>query len=367
MAQDSSVQDPTPAFITRVATAVPPHDGHALFLGYLPQLIPDPRHLKLVQRLASRAQIDHRYSVLAPATAGPALDADGFYVKGDFASTARRMARYAVAAPDLAERAVTQLLDGEDRQSITHLIVASCTGFSAPGVDLELQARLGLRPDLERTVVGFMGCYAAFNALKLASAIVGANASARVVVVCVELCTLHLRDDPAPDKVLGFLQFADGCGAALVTAQPRGLRLDAFRCRVVPEARALICWTIGDHGFDMELSPDVPQALGRALPAVMPHLIDDEARARVRHWMVHPGGRSVLDAVEDALGLGPEALALSRGVLRQYGNMSSATILFVLRALLEAPVEDGPGMAMAFGPGLTVESLQFSRMVNGAC
>lgn len=357
----------TPAVITRIATAVPPNDGHALFVGFLPQLIRDPRHLKLVQRLAGRAQIEHRYSVLTAATEGPALDTDGFYVPGQFASTAQRMQRYAVSAPDLAEQAVTRLLDGEDRQRITHLIVASCTGFSAPGVDLELQARLGLRPDLERTVIGFMGCYAAFNALKLAAAIVGSRPDARVVVVCVELCTLHLRDDPAPEKVLGFLQFADGCGAALVTSSGPGLRLESFRCDVVAEARDLICWTIGDHGFDMVLSPDVPQALGRVLPKVLPRLLSDEARARVRHWMIHPGGRSVLDAVEEALGLGPEALTLSRQVLRDFGNMSSATILFVLKALLDAQTDDGPGMAMAFGPGLTVESLQFTRVVNAAC
>ncbi|MBM3781771.1 MAG: type III polyketide synthase [Acidobacteria bacterium] len=357
----------TQAFISRIATAVPPHDGHALFVGFLPQLIHDPRHLKIVQRLASRAQIAHRYSVLSAATEGPALDADGFYQPGHFATTAQRMRRYAVSAPALAEQAVSQLLEGDDRQRITHLIVASCTGFAAPGVDLELQTRLGLRSDLERTVIGFMGCYAAFNALKLASAIVGARPDARVVVVCVELCTLHLRDDPAPEKVLGFLQFADGCGAALVTADPGGLRLDRFRCEVVTEARDLICWTIGDHGFDMVLSPDVPQALGRVLPGVLPHLLSDEARAGVRHWMIHPGGRSVLDAVEEALALEPQALTLSRRVLHDFGNMSSATILFVLQSLLDAPVDDGPGVAMAFGPGLTVESLQFTRMVRAAC
>ena len=191
---------PTTAFISRIATAVPPHDGHALFVGFLPQLIRDPRHLKVVQRLASRAQIAHRYSVLSAATEGPALDADGFYQPGHFASTAQRMRRYAVSAPALAEQAVSQLLEGEDRQCITHLIVASCTGFSAPGVDLELQARLGLRPDLERTVIGFMGCYAAFNALKLASAIVGSRPDARVVVVCIELCTCTCGMIPHPRR-----------------------------------------------------------------------------------------------------------------------------------------------------------------------
>jgi predicted naringenin-chalcone synthase len=354
------------AFLNRVRTAVPPVDGHAKFLSFLPHLIKNERTRKLVEKLASKCQIEHRYSVLKPSQLSDRLDEDGFFVPGQFASTARRMERYAREALPLAEEPVAAVLEGENRAKISHLIVTSCTGFYAPGLDLQLQKRFGLRGDVERSIIGFMGCYAAFNGLKTARHIVRSDSRARVLLVNLELCSLHLQDtsviddDTVAERVLGYLQFADGCAASIVSADEDGLALERFRSEVVSDRADLIRWNVVDTGFDMILSPDVPGALGKELATLMPKLISGEERGRMKHWAVHPGGRSILDAVQSRLELTDQEMASSRSVLRDYGNMSSATIMFVLKKILEEK-DPGLGMAMAFGPGLTVESMVFAK------
>ena len=357
--------EPT-AYLNRVSTAVPAHDGHAKFLSFLPFLVRNERTRKLVAKLASKCQIEHRHSVLRPSPLADCLDDEGFFEPGRFASTARRMERYSREALPLAEGPVAEVLQGEDRSRITHLIVTSCTGFYAPGLDLQLQKRFGLRSDLERSIIGFMGCYAAFNALKAARHAVRSDPAARVLIINLELCSLHLQDtsaledDTVAEKVLGYLQFADGCAASLVTAEREGLALERFRSEVVSHQDELIRWNVGDAGFDMALSPEVPAALGRELGSLLPKLISGEERARMKHWAIHPGGRSILDAVQTRLELTDAEMTHSRSILRDFGNMSSATILFVLKRILEEK-SPGLGLAMAFGPGLTVESLLFAK------
>jgi alpha-pyrone synthase len=241
------------------------------------------------------------------------------------------------------------------------LVFVSCTGFAAPGLDLDLIERLALHPTVERTTIGFMGCYAAINALRLARHIVRSEPKARVLVVCLELCTLHLQETADLERALSFLIWADGCATALVTDEPHGLELGRSSTAIVAEAADQITWRIGDQGFDMTLAGAVPSTIGANLPVRLPKILDGRSLEEIVHWAVHPGGRSVLDAVESALGLGPEALAASREVLRSYGNMSSATALFVLGAMLAGGIP-GPGCAMAFGPGLAVESLMFEAL-----
>jgi alpha-pyrone synthase len=158
--------------------------------------------------------------------------------------------------------------------------------------------------------------------------------------------------------VLSFLIFADGAAAALVSARPHGLALQGSTTALAPEAADQITWRIGRTGFDMTLSGNVPSTIAAVLPRRLPEILNDEPAAAIEHWAVHPGGRSVLDAVERALDLGPERLAHSRDVLRRYGNMSSATVLFVLKEMLAGRIR-GPGCAIAFGPGLAIESLRF--------
>ncbi|MEM8664468.1 MAG: 3-oxoacyl-[acyl-carrier-protein] synthase III C-terminal domain-containing protein, partial [Pseudomonadota bacterium] len=214
----------------------------------------------------------------------------------------------------------------------------------------------------ERTMIGFMGCYAAINALRLARSIVRAEPDAHVLIVSVELCSLHLQETDDLEVVLSFMLFGDGCAAALVSARPEGLRLDGFRTAVMPAADDLITWHIGERGFDMRLSGEVPGALCTALPDAVATL-EPGGVGSVDLWALHPGGRSILDAVERALDLGPDALNASRGVLRDYGNMSSPSVLFVLAAMMrEGPAAGARGLAMAFGPGLTAEGMRFSAV-----
>ncbi len=353
----------TTAYINRIATAVPEHQVHGTFVRFAERLLQDRRSQILFSRMAGRAQIERRWSCLAPARDGwnDSVDADGFYTLGQFPSTAKRMTRYENEAPALAARAVDGLGLGADAADATHLIVTSCTGLSAPGVDLALVERCGLNPSIERTMIGFMGCYAAINGLKLARHIVRSEPAAKVLVVSLELCTLHLQETPDIDRLLTFLLFGDGCAAALVSGEPTGLALDQFHAVLVQEASEQITWNIGDVGFDMLLSGQVPTSIAEALRLNSAAILGQRAPEVIDLWAVHPGGRTVLDAVEGAFALPQDALATSRAVLRDYGNMSSATVLFVLESFLrQKPPAGARGCAMAFGPGLTAETMLFS-------
>ena len=208
-------------------------------------------------------------------------------------------------------------------------------------------------------MIGFMGCYAAINALRLARHIVRSEPEARVLVLCVELCTLHLHETTDLEEMLSYLIFADGCAAGLISADEDGLALDGFRTVLIPETREHITWNIRASGFDMVLSGRVPNAIESGLSAHAGDIVDGAAARDIDLWAVHPGGRTVLDAVERALDLDGEALSASRDVLRDYGNMSSATVMFVLDRLMQSGVEDGRGCAMSFGPGLSAEIMAF--------
>jgi alpha-pyrone synthase len=341
---------------------VPPHDAHGVFLDFGRTLLKgDNRRLAVFDRMAERAGIEHRFSVLAPAPdrGSGALDADGFYRLGHFPGTADRMKLFEQCAPQLAAATVEALLDGEDRSRISHLIVTSCTGLSAPGIDLDLVARCGLKGDIERSFIGFMGCYAAINALKLARHIVRSEPQARVLTVNLELCTLHLRQTDRLEEMLSFLLWGDGCAAALISAEPQGVAMESFHAALVPRTSDLMRWHIREQGFDMFLSGAVPTAIHGALAHARHDILRGRSPGEIALWAVHPGGRTVLDAVEKAFALDPAELAVSRSVLRDYGNMSSGTVMFVLERLMREAPAGAPGCAMAFGPGLVAETMQF--------
>lgn len=351
------------AHINRIGTAVPPHDVHGAFIRFVEGFIPERREQLLFKRMVSRADIEHRYSHFAP---DPDVggDTEGFYRRGHFPGTAARMARYERYAPELACEAIDAL--GEvDRDGITHIVVASCTGFVAPGLDQTIVARAGLDPSIERTVVGFMGCYAAVNSLRLAHHIVRSEPHARVLVVNLELCTLHFQETPELEKLLSMLLFGDGATAALVTAEPAGLALIDFKSVAIEGSEQAITWRIGDSGFDMHLSGEVPHRIGGALKD---ELRRNDANGILRGkqacdydtYAVHAGGRTILDAVEQGFELGKDSLRWSRGVLRDFGNMSSATLMFVLDRIMRAG-EGDRGLGMAFGPGLAAETFRFER------
>jgi len=344
------------AFINRIATANPPHDVHHTFLRFGQLMLRDNRRVALFNRMAERSGISHRYSFLEPDPNGAMVDTEGFYRRGHFPDTAARMRKFEAWAPGLAVEAAEKLLDGEDRSRITHVIVTSCTGLSAPGIDLALVEQCGLSPSVERTMVGFMGCYAAINALKLARHIVRSQPDARVLAVNLELCSLHLHETADMEEILSFLLFADGCAAALISAEPKGVAMESFHAALVPGTAELIRWHIRQQGFDMVLSGAVPGTIRTALAGARDAITG--GANDIDLWAVHPGGRTVLDAVEQAFGLAPTALGASRSVLNDYGNMSSSTVMFVLDRIMRGS-QCGRGCAMSFGPGLVAETMMF--------
>lgn len=352
--------EPPVAHIHAVGTAVPPHDVHDSFVAWAAPRIADPREQALFRRMAARSGIAHRWSVLPRAPAGGSpVEPGGFYAGNHLPPTSRRMEVYAEAAPALALEAIAALGDKTSLAGITHLVVASCTGFMAPGVDQVIAERLGLDPGVERTLVGFMGCYAAVAALRVAHHIARSEPTARVLVVTVELSTLHLIDTQEIASLLAMLQFADGAAAAIVSAEPSHLAIDRFFATTLPASGDLIRWTIGDEGFEMHLSGEVPGRIADALrePETRSRILGGRDPAAI-DWVVHAGGRSILDAIEHALELPVEALAASRSVLQRFGNMSSATLMFVLADLIERPAPSD-GVALAFGPGLAAEGFAF--------
>ncbi len=344
-------------FINAVAGAVPGHDVHRLFVDWAQQQVEDPRLRKLFMRMADRSGIEHRWSVLPEVPGGGRPD---FYL-GETPRTSQRMTVYEEAAPELALKAIDNLGKLTSLDDITHLVVASCTGFVAPGIDQIIARRLGLG-NIERTLVGFMGCYAAVSALRTAYHIVRSEPRARVLTVTVELCSLHLQETQQLESLLAMLQFSDGAAAALVTAEPRGFGMSHLFSNELEESRELIQWRIGDTGFEMTLSGEVPGRIQNALQAepIRARLYNGWSPDEVDSWAVHAGGRSILDAVEKGLELGQGALFASRDVLARFGNMSSSTLMFVLSELMERP-DVRKGIAIAFGPGLAAEGFHFER------
>ena len=347
------------AYINALAGTTPEHDVHRLFIDWAESQVEDPRMRKLFMRMADRSGIDHRWSVLAPPEGQPHDRPGGFY--HEWPSTATRMRCYAEEAPKLALGAIGKLGEQVSLDGVTHLVVASCTGFVAPGIDQIIARALGL-DHVERTVVGFMGCYAAVCALRTAFHIVRSDPNARVLTVAIELCTLHLQKMQALEQLLAMLQFSDGAGAALVTAEPRGFEMSHLFSRALEESAELIQWKIGDTGFEMTLSGEVPHRIQHALenPGVRALLHNGWAPEEIDSWAVHAGGRSILDAVEKGLELPQGALSASRDILARCGNMSSATLMFVLAELMARPGVD-KGVAIAFGPGLAAEGFHFQR------
>ena len=349
------------ACINAIGCAVPDQDVHIPFIRWAGQQLKDERTRGLFSRMAERSGIDHRWSVLPTGPGGGSpVDPGGFYAEAP-PSTFQRMQLYQRFAPPLALRAIDMLKAKADIDGITHLVVASCTGFVAPGIDQIIADALGLA-GVERTLVGFMGCYAAVAALRTARHIVRSEPAARVLVVTVELSSLHLQADQQLERLLMMLQFGDGAAAALVSAQDNGFAMQTPFAINLADSADLIRWEIGDTGFIMHLSGEVPGRIQTALrdEGVRDRLCGGSDPATIDNWAVHAGGRSILDAVENGLDLTDDALSVSRGILSRNGNMSSATLMFILADLLEQD-RRGQGVALAFGPGVAAEGFRFAR------
>jgi predicted naringenin-chalcone synthase len=354
-----------PACINAIGCAIPDHDVHSAFIDWAESRIGDAREKALFRRMAERSGIGHRWSVLPPTPEGGSpVCRGGFYARG-MPPTSERMRLYAHHAPALALEAVQALAAQVSVSGITHLVVASCTGFVAPGIDQIVADALRIA-GVERTLVGFMGCYAAVAALRTARHIVRSEPAARVLVITVEISSLHLQDDREIERLLMMLQFGDGAAAALVTsgsaADRQGFLIEKPFAVQLEDSAELIRWAVGDTGFVMHLSGEVPGRIQIALreEAIRERLLGTHRPGDVGLWAVHAGGRSILDAVEHGLDLSADALSSSRGVLSRYGNMSSSTLMVILAELL-AQERGGDGVALAFGPGLAAEGFHFRR------
>jgi predicted naringenin-chalcone synthase len=281
-------------------------------------------------------------------------------------TTGQRMQHYAENAAPLALQAAGEALSrsGLVAGEVTHLVTVSCTGFWSPGLDYELITGLGLPSDTQRTHIGFMGCNAALNALRVARAFTGADAEACVLLCAVELCGAHFHYGWDAEKAIANALFADGAAAAIGASAGRAPAgawcVAADGCCLLPNSREDMGWTIGDYGFEMRLSRRVPALIARYLRPWMERWLGENGLAigDVGSWAVHPGGPRILEGVEEALGLPPQATAAAHEVLATHGNMSSPTVLFILDRLLERRAPR-PCVALAFGPGLTIEAVLF--------
>jgi predicted naringenin-chalcone synthase len=372
-----------PAYIRTIQTALPPtvlvqSAAREVFAA-------QPGLTRLGQRLVSTSfdmsGIESRRSVIADFDADTSVHEPVFFdqVTGTLLSPSTRVRNdvYIREAGPLFVAAATSALDAcpEIAESdVTHVVTVSCTGFYAPGPDYELVRTLGLPTTTLRYNIGFMGCYAAFPALRAAAAFCRADPDAVVLVVSCELCTIHVRSSNDPDQIVASSVFGDGAAAAIVTGRPPdapSLRIDRLASDLTPVGEKDMAWIIGDAGFEMVLSAAVPKIIDTYIEGALEPLLSEEPAlgadpaAGIRHWAIHPGGRSILDKVEAKLGLGENQLEPSRRVLRDYGNMSSATVLFVLKDILEQDAQGSEDRvcAMAFGPGLTVETGLFTRLV----
>jgi len=359
------------AFITGLGIAVPPYRIAQEVIGRFMK-----RHMmsqkpiaRQIDRLTRQSLIDYRYTVVKDYALEPEYFT--FYPPKEdlepFPTVSRRMQLYREAAPELgAQAAVECLAEAEVAPSdVTHLICVSCTGMYAPGLDIDLVERLGLSHSVARTSILFMGCYAAFNALKAASAIVAENPGARVLIVCVELCSLHFQKHEGENsRLLSNMLFGDGVSAAMVEnrrpKQRKAIGLVHFLCDLFPEGKDDMTWEIADWGFVMKLSSSVPEVLRDGLPRMIGKLLRESGCTgeEFRHFAIHPGGPRILETVEQVMGLNREDNRWAYEILRDYGNMSSATLFFVLHRLIgHENSSDGDLIyAAAFGPGLTCES-----------
>lgn len=365
-----------PVYLHNISRSVPEHKYEQTFLREkMKEYVSDKRSVrKIIHRIYSNAGIQYRHSVVKD-----------FHANGDpriffrddgsleVPSTGQRNSIYAKKGKEMYVDIARKLLSEHpeiEKEDITHIVTVSCTGFFAPGPGFEIIKRLGLSPTTQRYHLGFMGCYAMFPALKMAKSFCQSDKDAVVMVISLELCSLHFQASETVDHLISASIFADGGAGALVSRRtpPKNMphiALHSFASSVVEQSESDMAWTIGDTGFDMILSTYVPEIINSNLPGTIQPLFQDHDTVpeSISHWAIHPGGRAILDKIENSFKLEPDQLASSRAVLSEYGNMSSATILFVLKHMLELPMKAGPEpiLAMAFGPGLTIESGLFTK------
>lgn len=327
----------------------------------------EKRKLRVLYRATG---IQSRYSVLDDFTQNSARLFSASGQGGSFPGVGRRMEVFKEEAVTLAAAAIDDCfmrIPGCSKDSISHLITVSCTGLYAPGLDIDLIETLGLSSRIERTAINYMGCYAALTAIKVADSICRANPKAWVLIVCVELCSIHFQKEKTENNILAQALFGDGAAAIVMHSEPQAeicLNVETSYCDLVSEGKSDMAWGIGDFGFEMRLSSYVPDILKKGVRSLTQNLLEsmDLNLDQVSYFAIHPGGKKILEAVESELKLPKERNSHSYQVLARYGNMSSPTILFVLKSIwqeLTGQDKDKRILSFAFGPGLTLESMLF--------
>lgn len=359
--------------ITAIGTAVPENKfEQATIARFMERIISDEAQRRKMHAVFRASSINTRHSVLSDYGKENNFS---FYsnTKGlhPFPTTAQRMQAYRQHACALSLTAINDCINPKQIEGVTHLITVSCTGMYAPGLDIDIVLALQLPTSTERICINFMGCYASINALKVADAICKANEKAKVLIVCTELCSLHFQKDFTEDNILANALFADGAAALFVEAKSsnsKNYSMEAFHNDIVATEEQHMAWSIGDLGFEMKLSSYVPEILQGGTKRLLNSLLEKTRidLKDIRHYAIHPGGKKILEAVAKELELDNEKLTESYQVLRNFGNMSSPTVIFVLKEMLQnfsKSNQDEYVMSMAFGPGLTMESMLLK--VNG--
>lgn len=324
------------------------------------ELFSDPsKHKNLIRKFHEKSGISNRYSVLSD-NGTESTSFQSFYQVDVQTMTSTRMKIYASESVALAEKSSQEALGvaGVSPDEIDWLITVSCTGFEAPGLDVKMIQTLNLRPQVKRTHVGFMGCHGLFNGLQVAAAAIRSGGARNVLVVSVELCSLHFNPNGTADQLIANALFADGSSAVVLSSQPKTKYDYEYRSSaslLIPDTVDYMTWNIGDYGFEMTLSPKVPHVIQMELSQWIENWMNQEGiEAGEKHWAIHPGGPKILNSVQEALSLADETIRISTEVLRDHGNMSSATVGFILKKIMEQN-KRAPIIGMGFGPGLIAE------------
>ncbi|MDJ1485660.1 type III polyketide synthase [Cytophagaceae bacterium YF14B1] len=357
--------------ITAIGTAVPPYQitqsQVADFMSNALEI--DPEESRRLRALYRATGIHTRHTVLSDYT----HTSGDFEFYGNnpgmepFPSIDQRMELYRKNATPLCIQAIENCFEqmpGFAKERVTHLITVSCTGMYAPGVDIEIVEQVGLPTNVQRTAINFMGCYAAFPALKAADHICRANPNAVVLIVCVELCSIHFQKHNTDDHLLANALFADGAAAVLVqsTPTPGSLYIESFHGDLISVGKKDMAWHISNFGFEMTLSAYVPDLIEQGIQVLTENLFRNltVSLEDISLFAIHPGGKRILEVIEKQLALSPEDNYHAYEILRNYGNMSSPTVLFVLQSIQKTLETSDKGkriLSFAFGPGLTLESM----------
>lgn len=356
------------SYINSIGTAVPAYKlEQSVIAGFMERLAKSEEEVRKIKTIFRASAIATRYTVLAdygrpgdftffPNTSG----------MEPFPDTATRMQTFREHAAELSVSAVRdcQSKTSFKFEDVTHLITVSCTGMYAPGLDVDLVNRLPLKSSVSRTCINFMGCFAAVSAIKAADAFCKTSPHAKVLIVCTELCSLHFQKDFTDDNILANALFGDGAAAVLVEPKPGlniSLGIEGFYSDILASGAAHMAWSIGNLGFEMRLSSYIPELLGMEIKGMVKNLTSHVSTEHfsIEHYAIHPGGKKILDAAAEKLEIPKEQLRASYQVLHDFGNMSSPTILFVLKKILDNNdlKRNDRVLGMAFGPGITVESL----------